>query len=276
VTGLQAFRISFPPQEEDAVTALLSDLGTAGAEGGAGGSGPAGEMLAYFPARDGLEAALSRGLAPLGGRATAVPIPDVDWVARFREGFRTFRVGPFLVAPAWDPPEPAPHVLVVDPGLAFGTGTHETTRLCLLALSARAATAPLGDVADVGTGSALLAVAAARLGARRVVGIDLDADALPCARRHVEINGVPVHLVRGDGGRALRERSCDVVTANLTTAILVERAAELAARVRLGGTLILSGLLAADVPAVERAFSGHGPRVAATEGEWASLSVTVA
>lgn len=249
------------------MTTVLWELGTAGTEGGRG------EFLAYFPERDGLETELDEALAPLGARSVAVWVPDVDWVARFREGFRAFRVGPFLVAPAWDPPPPERHVLLVDPGVAFGTGTHETTRLCLSALAGVADRRPLGDVADVGTGSALLAVAASRLGARRVIAVDLDAEALPWARRHVDLNRAAVHLVRGDGARALRAAAFDVVLANLTTPLLVERAAELARLRRSGGVLVLSGLLTADVPEVQGAFAPHGTPSVRTEGEWASLVV---
>lgn len=249
------------------MTGVLWELGTAGTEGGRG------EFLAYFAERAGLETELDEALAPLGARAAAVWVPDVDWVARYRQGFRAFHVGPFLIAPAWDPPPPERHVLLVDPGVAFGTGTHETTRLCLAALAGVADRRPLGDVADVGTGSALLAVAASRLGGRRVVAVDLDAEALPWARRHADLNRAAVHLVRGDGARALRAGAFDVVLANLTTPLLVERSAELARLRRTGGVLLLSGLLAADVPEVQRAFAPHGTSSVRTEGEWASLVV---
>jgi ribosomal protein L11 methyltransferase len=79
-----------------------------------------------------------------------VPVPDVDWVARFRDGFRALRSGRFLIAPAWAAPEPSPDVLLVDPGRAFGTGTHETTRLCLAALEELARLRPLGRTLDLG------------------------------------------------------------------------------------------------------------------------------
>jgi ribosomal protein L11 methyltransferase len=258
------------------VTGLLWELRTAGTEGGDGGFGPSGELLAYFPDQDDLEATLRTTLAPLRARVQEVPVADVDWVARFRETFRAFRAGPFVIAPAWDPPPAEPHVLLVEPGVAFGTGTHETTRLCLAALGDLAQRRPLGDVADIGAGSALLAVAAARLGARRVAAVELDAEALPWARRHLELNAAPVWLVRGDGGRALRRQGFDVVLANLTTGLLVERAGELASLLRPAGALVVSGLLAADLSEVRPAFEPHGRAAVRTDGEWACLVVEVA
>src|SRR5262249_42416477 len=135
-------------------------------------------------------------------------------------------VGSFRIVPAWEalPPTPAGRVLVVEPGLAFGTGTHESTRLCLAALEARAAAGPLGHVLDVGAGSAILSTAAALLGARRVVAVEIDAEALPVARRHAELNHAPIRLVRGDGARALRPASFDLVMANISAPLLIERA----------------------------------------------------
>ena len=130
--------------DEDAATALLWEQGTEGievqpAEGGALA------LLAYF--RE-VPLSLDRALHALAGvRIEPAAIPDVDWVARFREGFRPFTVGRFLVAPPWNVPAPSrpdQRVLIVDPGRAFGTGTHETTRLCLLAMDVLAnLTAPL-------------------------------------------------------------------------------------------------------------------------------------
>ncbi|HEV7502020.1 MAG TPA: 50S ribosomal protein L11 methyltransferase, partial [Vicinamibacteria bacterium] len=151
-------------------------------------------------------------------------IPEIDWVARVREGFRPFAAGSFRITPAWeatpDPDSPAEptdgrteRILVVEPGLAFGTGTHESTRLCLSALEDRARAGPLGDVLDVGAGSGILSAAAALLGARRVIAVELDPEALPVAVRHRELNRVPVRILRGDGARAVRANAFDLVLA---------------------------------------------------------------
>ena len=201
-------------------------------------------------------------------------IPEVDWVARVREGFRPFAAGPFRIVPAWETAAPArggEHVIVVEPGLAFGTGTHESTRLCLAALAERARAGPLGSVLDVGTGSGILSVAAARLGAQRVIAIELDEEALPVVRRHAELNRVPIRLVRGDGARAVRVAAFDVVLANISAPLLVERAEELAGTTRGHGALILSGFLVEDLPSVRAAYAALGDIDVRVEGEWAAL-----
>jgi ribosomal protein L11 methyltransferase len=203
-------------------------------------------------------------------------VPEVDWVARVREGFRPFSAGPFRIVPAWETPPPAArgeHVIVVEPGLAFGTGTHESTRLCLAALAERARAGPLGHVLDVGTGSGILSVAAARLGARRVIAIELDEEALPVARRHAELNRTPIHLVRGDGARAVRAAAFDVVLANISAPLLAERVEELEGTTRGHGALILSGVLVEDLPAVRASYAAVGPIDVRVEGEWAALVV---
>jgi ribosomal protein L11 methyltransferase len=236
-------------------------------------------VLAYFADRAGLEAELRERLSGLEVEVSPAPIPDVDWVARVREGFRPFSAGSFRVVPAWevdraDEAGVASHRLVVEPGLAFGTGTHESTRLCLAALEACARSGPLGDVLDVGAGSGILSAAAALLGARRVIAVELDVEALPVAVRHGELNHVPVRLLRGDGARAVRAGAFDLVLANISAPLLIERAGELAAACRRGGCLVLSGLLNEDVPAVRSAYALLGGIDVRAEGAWSALVVS--
>lgn len=206
-------------------------------------------------------------------------------MARVREGFRPFAAGSFRITPAWDAPAvpgptPAPaeggteRILVVEPGLAFGTGTHESTRLCLAALEDRARAGPLGDVLDVGAGSGILSAAAALLGARRVIAVELDPEALPVAVRHRELNHVPIRILRGDGARAVRADAFDVVLANISAPLLIERARELAAASRAQGQLVLSGLLTEDVPAVRTAYEALGSIDVRVEGAWSALVVS--
>src|SRR5207247_243375 len=131
-----AFRVTVPAADEDLATALLYGAGTTGIEVQAGPKGSV-ALLAYFPA-EGPPAGLEEALRPLSAaRLEPAPVPEVDWVARFRETFRGFAAGRFRIAPPWDLPADQADVIVVDPGRAFGTGTHETTRLCLAALEAR-------------------------------------------------------------------------------------------------------------------------------------------
>ena len=142
-------------------------------------------------------------------------MPEVDWVARFREGFRPFRVGRFEIVPCWETAGPAAERLIVDPGRAFGTGTHETTKLCLEALESLADRRPLGRTLDLGAGTALLAVAARRLGAGPVVASDIDPEATAASQHHAALNGERLHVVRADGACGFRTRAFDLVLANL-------------------------------------------------------------
>jgi ribosomal protein L11 methyltransferase len=269
--GLVAFWVTYPPALEDEVVALLFERGTVGIEHAAAAGG--GALIAYFPAAQSPEAASLFGRADIQVRQT--PVPAVDWVARFREAFRAFDAGRFRIVPAWDAEGRARHpdALLVDPGRAFGTGTHETTRLCLEALGRLADGPGLGRVIDVGTGSGLLAIAALRLGASGAVGVDNDAEAIESAAHHAELNRARLSLLVGDGGRPLRGGVFDTVLANLMAPLLLERVGEFGALRSPRGRLVLSGLLLDDVPLVNRAYRPLGPIQELRDGEWAALLV---
>jgi len=266
--------VTVPATDEDAATAALWARGTAGIE-----VRPAGRddvaLLAYFPDAPGLSAELTAALATLPrARVQPAEVPEVDWVARFRESFRPFRAAGFLVSPPWEAPSaPADDVLIVDPGRAFGTGTHESTRLCLGLLRELAGRGPLGRVADLGTGTGILGVAAVRLGARAVTAVDVDPEAVASARRHAGLNGVELRVVRGDLARALRPGAFDLVVANLTAALLVERRDEIAS---LAARVVLSGLLAAEVDEIRAAYARVGEPEVRRDGEWAAMLVRAA
>lgn len=270
-----AFELTVPAAAEDAATLVLWEHGTAGVEVRTRPGDTAVVLLAYFTPDGGVEARLRAAASQIpGARLRAVDVADVDWVARFREGFRPFRAEGFLIAPCWDVPRDAEGpVLVVDPGRAFGTGTHESTRLCLRALAAWDAERPPRRVLDVGTGSGILAVAAALRGAGDVVGVDNDEEALRGARRHAELNRVALRLVRGDGAAAFRPRSFDLVFANISAALLHDARGELSAACAAGGRLVLSGFLAEDAAGLARAYASAGAIARLDEGEWSALVV---
>lgn len=275
---MRAFRVNVRNLDEDDAVASLWEAGTHGIEVQPAG-GDRVSLLAYFDdatTASHVTAALRHVLGC--GPAEPVDVPAVDWVRRFRAGFRGFRAGSFEVLPVWELPDERPPddpgLLVVDPGRAFGTGTHETTRLCLSALEARAAAGPLRRVLDVGTGTGLLAVAAAKLGASFVVGTDNDPEASAAAQRHAALNGVSICVVQGDGGRPFRAGSFDVVLANLMAPLLLERQPEIVSLLPRDGTLILSGLLDTDVAEVSAAYRSLGLPVALADGEWAALVFT--
>ena len=272
---MRAFRISVRALDEDETTASLWEAGTHGIEVQEASEDRV-SLLAYF-GDDTRAADIDAALLQIEdfGSVEAVAVPEVDWVARFREGFRGFRAGSFEIVPVWDVPAGRlpgdPGLLVVDPGRAFGTGTHETTRLCLAALERQAAARSLGRVLDVGTGTGLLAVAAAKRGASLAVGADNDPEATHAAARHAALNQVAVCVVQADGGRAFPPGAFDLVLANLMAPLLLERRAELAALLAPGGVLVLSGLLDTDVAEVKAGYASLGLPAVRSDGEWAAL-----
>jgi ribosomal protein L11 methyltransferase len=249
--------------------ALLYEAGTLGVEVRPGVPGEV-VLLAYFTTGSAPDLAEVLSLVP-GARVEPSPVPEVDWAARSRETFRAFTAGRFRIVPAWEAPVAGPEVIVVDPGRAFGTGTHETTRLCLSAIEELAGERPLGCVLDLGTGTGLLAVAARRLGARVVVAVDIDPDAIGSARLHARLNAVDLAVVRADGGGAFRARAFDLVIANLSAPLLRQRAGEITALAGPEGALVLSGLLAEDVADIAAAYAPLRPLETRMDGEWACL-----
>ncbi len=237
-------------------------------------------LEAHLPAGRHLE--LASALATYVGRLTAsdaanvrvdvTPVPDTDWDAVFRRHHRPLVVGRrLLVAPPWDvPPAPGREVLVIEPGMAFGTGQHATTRGCLEEIEAAVEEAEVGSALDVGTGSGVLAAALARLGVPRVVACDVDPAVVPLARANLDRNRAgTVQLIAGPAG-AIRARF-DLVVANLLAATIVAEASALAAAVAPGGRLVVSGLLDGQLATVRTAYPAW--RVAATRaaGAWRTL-----
>jgi len=179
------------------------------------------------------------------------PVGDRDWVADARDGH-----GPMLfadrlcVCPSWAQPLPAPSTLVIDPGLAFGTGSHQTTALCLEWL---ARTSLVGlSVIDYGCGTGILGMAAARFGAQRVQAVDTDHQALAAARENIRANGLDarVELHSGDAGL----EPADVLVANILLDPLCGLAPRFAELVTGGGRIALSGLLAFQVHSCLEAY----------------------
>ena len=179
-------------------------------------------------------------------------IPEEDWVAKSREQFGPIRVSARLwVVPTWHaPPESQAINLVLDPGLAFGTGSHPSTRLCLQWLE-RAVTG--GEtVLDYGCGSGILAIAAMKLGAHRTVGVDIDPDALAVARANASRNGVAAEFLDSSTPLAF---TADIVVANILANPLMLLAPLLASLCTQGGQIALSGILSGQTREVEASYA---------------------
>lgn len=245
-------------------------------------------IKAYHPAVDDLEELRQQVRSAMEWLAGFVPdllpaLPEVrpvrneDWAEGWKQHFGAVRIGPRLVVkPTWEEfaPEPGDVVVNLDPGMAFGTGTHGTTRLCLEALAAlfEERSAPK-RVLDVGTGSGILAIAAAALGARRVLACDIEEEACRTAAENARLNGLAERIeVTGQPLEAL-EGAFDVVLANILAEENVRLADELVGRLAPGGTLVLSGILQEKEALVAEAFAAYplnGPETTRRE-EWSCL-----
>ena len=196
-------------------------------------------------------------------------IPDEDWKLSYRRHFKTENVGRRLVTvPAWEKAPAGDRVpIVLDPGLAFGTGKHETTRACLEYVDALA---PVETFLDMGCGSGILSIAAAKLGCRSVTGFDVDPEAVAASRENAAMNGVsPTFFRYGLGANAKRDLgTADLVVANILGPLLIRFADEIAPCAT--RHLVVSGILTGLYPDVLAAYAARGFREVSrkTLGEW--------
>jgi ribosomal protein L11 methyltransferase len=200
----------------------------------------------------------------------AVDLPDDDWVARSQRALTAIEAGRFLIAPPWDLPAAPPadrSVIVIDPSMGFGTGHHQTTRLCLTLLGELDVVGR--SVLDIGTGSGVLAMAASLLGAGEVVAVDVDADAIEAARRSAALNVLPTSVRFGVADLfAAPLAPVDIVLANLTGAMQIKAADLLASLVVTRGHFVASGFMDYERDGVERALAGFDVIARAQEDEW--------
>ena len=204
------------------------------------------------------------------------PVPDQDWMQKWKEGFEPITIGKRLVvAPSWKLPGESDgrRVIQIDPGMAFGTGTHETTRLCLEAIEARWRG---GRMLDVGTGTGILAIAATLVApGSRITAIDIDPQAAEVARENVAINGAidSVEILEGQP-RDFAGGAFDMVVANLTAEVIIALVDDLVGCLAPSGMMILSGILTSLRSDVERAAGEAGLIIIERReaGEWSMLA----
>jgi len=201
-----------------------------------------------------------------------IDLPDEDWAARSQASLKAVRAGHFIIAPPWDlPPEDVDAtVIVIEPSMGFGTGHHATTRMCLRLLSEIDVVDQV--VLDLGTGSGVLSMAAALMGARRVVGIDIDQDAIDSAETSANLNTLPDTITfQVSDFRIDPPPPAHIVLANLTGGMLTSSATAIAALVRPGGQMILSGFDHTEVDGVLKAFGRFKEIKRLTEDNWIAL-----
>ena len=202
-------------------------------------------------------------------------VPNRDWLGEWKKSWEPVEVGRFVIAPPWSDVTTRRDRIVIriEPGMAFGTGTHETTRLCLKAIERYFKG---GSLLDVGTGTGILAIAAAKLfPAARLEACDTDADAIEIARENARLNEVAEHIEFHVGSIAdAPTSSADLVCANLTADVIVALLPELFAAT--SGRLILSGILDSQLDEVVgrlRELNAAGNFVIMQDGEWVAIVV---
>jgi ribosomal protein L11 methyltransferase len=267
--------VDVPAADVDETSALLFDLGARGVEerdeGTLAKSSAPGRvtLVASFASREDAEAAI----AELDGARYEEVVGDA-WRDAWKEHFRPFTIAEGLVVrPPWEPYEakPGERVLELEPGRAFGTGLHETTRLVARALQRHAKEVAGATVLDVGCGSGILALVALVLGAKRAFAIDVDPDAIAVTKENARRNGLAIEA--STTPVAAIDLRAPVVLANIEARVLVPMAADLVRRVAPGGLLFLSGILVPQKDDVLAAYSKMELLEAPEDGEWILLAL---
>jgi len=246
------------------------------------------KLTAYFPweadlhsvKRDFLDflplLAESFGAEP-GTFLSAAEITDFGWAEKWKENFKPSRIGKRItVKPSWEPYSPSPEevVVTIDPGQAFGTGTHETTQMCLQFLEEAFDGTPTPlRVLDVGTGTGILGIAAALLGAPLTLGIDVDPTGVEVAGENARVNGVEDRFHAATTPLSCVEGRYDLILANVLAEILSDLKQEIADRLEPGGKLILSGIISEKGDWVAKEYEAAGFRLAGRkeDGQWTAL-----
>lgn len=274
------WKLEVPDPQEEALCAWLEGAGSSAFYREAD---PPRVCYAYFPPDQAPPEVLGLAAFPGVRLLEAEAFGDEDWLAKSREGFGNLMVGGrFHIRPLWDEtPAPANRIdLVVNPGLAFGTGGHETTRLCMDLLEELAAADRLrGPILDIGAGTGILSLAAFLLGGKQLTAFDIDPDCGPAMEELIELNA---HLLKGTRPYAsfvgtLDDPKVDGPYAGLLANILLETIQELLPRMAQvaapGGWLVASGILAerTDEALLSLATHGFRPLKVRHEGEWIAI-----
>ena len=286
--GYWELAVPAPDDVAEALTNFLWELGALGViEEQVAGGQPT--LRAFFPARSEASTLATRvrdytdGLRALGFTAPdalrVTALADADWGEAWREHFRPLPIGTrFLVVPPWESAacEPGRLTLVIEPARAFGTGHHGSTAGCLVQLEKIVRPGAPASAIDLGTGSGILAIAAARLGVARVLAVDEDPDAVGAACANAAVNGVTRQVTcRVADAAGVTGEPVPLVLANLLSSAHLRLAPSYARQVAGDGRLVLGGLLDAEATAVEAELGRHGfdgADVTSIEG-WTTLAL---
>jgi len=259
------------PETEDAITDILMSEGCAGT---ATFSVPDAledlKICGYLPVDDRLEARLllikeragrliEFGLSLPDPEVTITWVEDDEWATAWRKYFKPLKLGRIVIKPTWEDYASTPDDLIIeiDPGMAFGTGNHDTTQLCVLALQEYVT--PGCSVLDAGCGSGILAMSAAKLGAGKVIAFDNDPIAVSAATANVTKTGLgdKIKVLLGDSPLVCPDKS-SLVIANIIPNVIINMASELGDRTAPGGILIVSGIVEDRVDDVRNALESIG------------------
>jgi len=240
-------------------------------------------LIAYFPATNDVdnifsELAVQKALLEKVDREHELTfdynlIPDQDWNESWKKGFTALDVGEhFTVLPPWEHKRSGRINLIIDPGMAFGTGHHETTRSCLVLMERYDGKTEKGRFLDLGAGTGLLAIAASKLGYGQVVAVDTDPLAIEAARKNFELNHV-VNIELREGSIIEASGTFDCIVANIISSVLILLVHEISSRLKPSGIVIVSGILADQADEVIRAYEQTGLKFIESfpDDKWVSL-----
>ena len=283
-TGWLEISIDVNPVAHDAVSAFLFDIGC---EGVVLEDLIAYKLKAYLPFQKDLESIRSRielflqNLTDIFPETSAsklkiIEIEDQDWGISWQRFFHADQVTQnLMVIPSWEPvPSPLKcHIVKIDPGPAFGTGQHPTTRMCLLSME-RACFKGSWTMLDIGTGSGILAIYGVKLGADRVVAIDIDPEAVRWAKRNIELNDLSIEIQLSSKPLSDWEETFSLITANLMLKTILDLSPYFPGVLATDGRLILSGLLRDQVKNMEERLFEYGlyKEHVIYKEEWACLT----
>lgn len=280
-------KMEVPFDRADEVSAYLIGMGSGGVVTGGGAvdafelsedKGAKAEIKAYFSPEEAPEKAAEIKVYLEGlGLEFGISVSDIkgdDWAHKWKEFFKPERITDrIVIKPTWEAYEAkvGEIVIEIDPGMAFGTGTHPTTKGCLKLIEEVASRGGIETMLDVGTGSGILAIAAAKLGVQRTIAIDMDSAAVKVAEENIILNKVESQVRVAKIKVDIIYVMFNLVVANIIAEELVRLSVPLKGRVMPGGSLILSGIVAEKADMVKEAFKELSLEKELREGEWVSL-----